>query len=201
MSFVCYSKEPYFPATDQNQAATRTQMGAYWVDWWGVQPTQTEVDDRMNPPAAQLQAEAKANAKALYAGTKEPSRIDRAIVAEAVDELNILRRTVVGVATIAWDPANMANGTGVTSPAITVIGAAFGDAVDVAAPYSLNGIIACAYVSAANTVVIRLHNGTGGAVNLGNGTWRVGVRRYAAMPDRTYLQAKAAIEALIDNDI
>lgn len=117
----------------------------------------------------------------------------RALVGVLLDELNILRGQIVGVAQAVWDPANMSNGTGVTSPNLTVQGAAFGDVVDVVAPYSLAGITATAYVSAANTINVRLHNGTGGAVNLASGTWGVCVRRHTALPDRTLAQARTAI--------
>lgn len=74
---------------------------------------------------------------------------------------------------LIWDPANMADGTGLTSPDIAVTGAAFGMNVTVAAPYDLQGIIATAYVQAADVVKIRLQNETGGAIDLGNGTWQV----------------------------
>ena len=111
----------------------------------------------------------------------------------ALDEINILRRLVIGVGTVVWDPASMTNATGLTSANITVAGAAFGDFVEVAAPYSLAGITANAYVSAANTVNIRLHNGTGAAVNLASGTWNVAVRRDVLMPDRTKPQLRTVM--------
>lgn len=78
---------------------------------------------------------------------------------------------------IVWDPANMADGAGETSGDITVTGAAFGDFVEVAAPYDLQGIVATGYVRAADTVRIRLQNETGGAIDLPSGTWRVRVNK------------------------
>jgi hypothetical protein len=78
-------------------------------------------------------------------------------------------------ATIVWDPANLVDGAGETSSGITVTGAAFGDYVLVGAPYDLQGITCTAYVSAADTVKIRLQNETGGAINLASGTWKVRV--------------------------
>lgn len=54
-------------------------------------------------------------------------------------------------------------------------GAAFGDYVIAAAPYSLQGITCNAYVSAAGNVQVRLQNETGGAIDLASGTWRVRV--------------------------
>ena len=91
----------------------------------------------------------------------------------------------------------MANATGLTSAAITVTGAAFGDEVRPVAPYSLAGITATAYVSAANTVNIRLHNGTGAAVNLASGTWTVIVRRQPVMAQRTKAQLVTAMQTKI----
>lgn len=76
-----------------------------------------------------------------------------------------------------WDPGSLADGAGETSSAITVTGAAFGDQVSVGAPYDLQGIIATAYVSAADAVKIRIQNETGGTIDLASGTWRVFVHK------------------------
>lgn len=117
----------------------------------------------------------------------------RAIAVLSTDQFNLLRGQFVGGAQAVWDPASIANGAGLTSPAVTVTGAAFGDAVDVSAPYSLQGLVATGYVSAADTVVVRLHNSTGGAVNLASGQWRVGVRRPQSLAQLQYGDVKAAI--------
>ncbi len=77
--------------------------------------------------------------------------------------------------TTTFDPPNMATATGTTSAAITLTGAALGDFAMASAPYDLQGVVCTAYVSAANTVRIRLHNETGGAIDLASGTWRVRV--------------------------
>lgn len=118
----------------------------------------------------------------------------RAVAAVMVDEINFLRDDVIGTASQVWNPASMTNATGLTSPSFTVTGAAFGDIVHPIAPYTLAGVTATAYVSAANTVVIRLHNGTGGAVDLASGTWSVMVLRHAVLAPRTLAQAKTAIQ-------
>lgn len=78
-------------------------------------------------------------------------------------------------ATTTYNPGAISTGSGATSSAITVTGAALGDFVMVAAPYDLQGIDASAYVSASNTVKIRLNNLTGSTVTLASGTWRVRV--------------------------
>jgi len=76
-----------------------------------------------------------------------------------------------------WDPANMNNNTGVTSPDIPVEQANLGDVVIVAPPYDMQGIVYSSYVSAANTVAIRLYNRTGAPVDLAEGLWRIVVLR------------------------
>lgn len=74
-----------------------------------------------------------------------------------------------------WNPGSLADGAGETSAAFTVTGAALGDTVLAGAPYDLQGITCTAYVSAANTVKIRLQNETGGTIDLASGTWKVRV--------------------------
>jgi len=74
-----------------------------------------------------------------------------------------------------WNPGSLADGAGETSAAITVTGAAFGDYVLVSAPYDLQGITCNGYVSAADTVKIRIQNETGNVIDLASGTWKVKV--------------------------
>jgi hypothetical protein len=71
-----------------------------------------------------------------------------------------------------WDPPNV-NAAATTTTTITVTGAVVGMYVQVAPPYDLQGIVATAYVSAADTVTVVLFNPTAGAINLASGTWRV----------------------------
>jgi hypothetical protein len=131
----------------------------------------------------------------------ELGKLVRAIAGVIADELNVLRQQVVGVATFVWDPPGVTNATGATSANVTVTGARFGDAVDVAAPYSLQGLTVTGYVAAADTVNVRIHNGTGGAVNLASGTWGVCVRRPQAMADRTLALARAAVVAKLTSGL
>lgn len=113
--------------------------------------------------------------------------------------------TIVRVHTFTFDPANLADGAGVTSADQTVAGAALSDFVLVAAPYDLQGVLTVGYVKAANTVVVRLQNESGGAVDLGSGVWKVwcfarsAVRRKEAMnetSERSELEARRAVLAL-----
>jgi hypothetical protein len=142
----------------------------------------------------------KAAAHAVLTDTTDKLR--RLLYAEALvimDELNILREQVVGTATAVWNPASMANGAGVTSPAVPVTGAAFGDFVLVSAPYTLAGITATGFVSSAGNVMVRLENQTGSAVDLASGTWKVAVLRLNTLADRTPSQIKTAIGNKIDS--
>lgn len=76
-------------------------------------------------------------------------------------------------ATAVYDPGNLVDGAGETSGAIAVAGALLGDTVLVYPPYDLQGLTVTGYVSAANTVSIRVQNESGSTVNLASGTWRV----------------------------
>lgn len=117
----------------------------------------------------------------------------RAVAVSAVMSDNTLRRQVIGGIQVVWNPASMVNGSGVTSPAVTITGAAFGDVVEVAAPYSLQGIMVYGYVDAPDTVRVRLHNGTGSTIDLASGNWRVLVRRPEVLPLLTVDDAKQAV--------
>jgi len=79
---------------------------------------------------------------------------------------------------LTWNPGNLIDGAGETSSAITVTGAALGDTVQVFPPYDLQAILCTGYVSATNTVTIRLQNETGGPIDLANGSWLVRVRKF-----------------------
>lgn len=73
------------------------------------------------------------------------------------------------VGTSAYNPGDLADGTGETSSGITVTGAALGDFVLVSFDKDLAGITLTGWVSAANTVKARFQNESGGSVNLDAG--------------------------------
>ena len=82
-------------------------------------------------------------------------------------------------ATGTLNPDSLADGAG-SSDTITVPGVALGDIViGFSFGVSLAGVSATAYVSAANTVTIRLQNESAGTVNLDSTTIRVVVGRLA----------------------
>lgn len=143
-----------------------------------------------------------------FASTREDEygQVVRALALVAMDEDDILRRQVVAVATQTWDPASIASGAGLTSPSVNVTPKRttdrirFGDVVLPTASYSLQGLLATAYVSAespgdgqAGQVQVRLHNSTPGAVNLASGVWKVVVWRPEEMGQRTAAQARQAV--------
>lgn len=93
---------------------------------------------------------------------------------------NIMNNNIVpagdynGTATL--DPISLADGEG-TTLTITPIVAGFGDYVQISAPYSLQGLTVTSYVSAANTVSIRIQNETGGTIDLASGVWRAKISK------------------------
>lgn len=79
---------------------------------------------------------------------------------------------------LVWNPANLIDGTGETSSAITVVGAAVGDAVIVYPPYDMRDITYSGYVQAADTVEIRIQNESTAARDFASGTWKVKVWKH-----------------------
>lgn len=62
---------------------------------------------------------------------------------------------------------------------MTVTGATTGSSVEVGAPSTLEANLTfCGFVSAANTVTIRVHNGSGGAIDPAAATWRATVTTF-----------------------
>lgn len=86
----------------------------------------------------------------------EIRKSDDATVLFVWDEMDMseAEHRIEGVTT--WAPGSLSPGQGVTSPSFTVMGASLGDYVVVSAPYDLQGIFAEAFVSASNTVKIRV---------------------------------------------
>lgn len=79
---------------------------------------------------------------------------------------------------VTWNPGNLVDGAGETSPDITVTGAEIGDAVEVYEPYAIGDCITKGSVKSANTCVIRLQNESGSAAFDGaSGSWKVRVRK------------------------
>lgn len=85
-------------------------------------------------------------------------------------------KTVVST-TITFDPPSLATNAIAVSSGITVTGAALGDGVELYPPYDTQGVAVQAQVSAANTIVISLHNRSAVTVDLASGTWGVVVKR------------------------
>ena len=69
----------------------------------------------------------------------------------------------------AYSPPSLLNGTE-TGTTVTVTGATMGSPAMAGFSLDLQGLAISAYVSATNTVAVRLRNGTGGTVSLSSGT-------------------------------
>jgi hypothetical protein len=62
---------------------------------------------------------------------------------------------------------------------MTVTGAAVGDAVFLGAPSGLEtDLTFSGYVSATNTITVRLHNASGGSIDPASATWRATVIKF-----------------------
>lgn len=83
------------------------------------------------------------------------------------------KKTTYFYATANFDPASTVTGSYAQSSAISILGASFGDLVEVAAPYDLQGLVAMAAVSAQGSVIITLINNTGATKDLISGTWTI----------------------------
>jgi hypothetical protein len=85
-------------------------------------------------------------------------------------------RTVLS-GTFTYDPPSMTTGAVGVSSGITITGVALGDHIDLYPPYDTQGISVQAQASAANTIVISLHNRSAGTVDLASGLWGYAVKR------------------------
>ena len=93
-----------------------------------------------------------------------------------------LYKTLHGTGTL--DPTSLIDGAGETLE-ITVTGAALGDFVRVAAPYDLQDLTVSAYVSAADTVQVRIQNESTATVDLASGVWKAEVTSGTALYNRS----------------
>lgn|SRR5574343_32868 len=93
-----------------------------------------------------------------------------------------VKLTQVYKGTIAVDPGSLTTLTS-TDVSVTITGAATGDMVIVNPPSTLESTLACggAYVSAANTVKIRISNVSSGTVDGASLTWSYAILRFAAV--------------------
>ena len=96
------------------------------------------------------------------------------------DQLNALLTDITAVRTVlagiltgsaTYDTASLVDGAGATTT-ITVTGAVLGDFVLVSFGVDLQGISVTAYVSAADTVSVRIQNESGGTLDLASTTVR-----------------------------
>ena len=92
-----------------------------------------------------------------------------------------VKLTQVYSGTVAVDPGSLTTLTS-TDVSVTITGAATGDIVIVNPPSTLESTLACggAYVSAADTVKIRVSNVSSGTVDGASLTWSYAILRFAA---------------------
>jgi hypothetical protein len=81
--------------------------------------------------------------------------------------------------TLTFDPPSLATGAIAVSTGITVTGVALGDHIELYPPYDTQGVAVQAQASAANTIVISMHNRSAGTVDLASGSWGYAVKRRA----------------------
>jgi len=106
----------------------------------------------------------------------------RALFDAVRTDLVAVRSPLSGLLTgsATYDAASLVDAAGATTT-VTVTGAALGDlVVGVSFGVDLQGITVTAYVSAANTVSVRLQNETGGTLDLASTTIRVVVAPYGS---------------------
>lgn len=117
---------------------------------------------------------------------------DLAWLTALLADVTAIRAVLAGVlsGSATYDTASLADGAGATTT-ITVTGAALGDFVMVSAGVDLVGISVTAYVSATDTVAIRIQNESGGTVDLASTTIRVRV-----VPQASFA-APAALTAVV----
>jgi hypothetical protein len=162
-----------------------------------------------NTPAAyvapDLAQQQQDEAEGILSNPSGDGKVARAIYRLVAKRLNLIHAQVVGQFSATIDPPSMANGAG-TTQLVAVPGnpqglVQFTDEVIATAPYSLQGILCAAYVHAMNPlqVGVRLHNSTGGAINLASGSWLITVRRPATLPQLTFPVVKNAVIAEIND--
>ena len=92
---------------------------------------------------------------------------------DLLTDITEIRASLAGVlsGSATFNAASLADGAGETTT-ITVTGAVLGDYVIVSHGIDLQGITVTGYVSAANTVSVRVQNESGGTLDLASSTLR-----------------------------
>lgn len=127
-----------------------------------------KVTSRVNDVLTVTRAQDNTTAKAFLAGSRIEVRVNAQSVLDAVNDLHRFTYSAT------YNPPSLADGAGVTTT-VASTGAALGDFVLPSFSLDLQGVQLTAYVSAADTVLVRFQNETGASVDLGSGTLRVRV--------------------------
>lgn len=117
---------------------------------------------------------------------------NKAVLNALLADITAVRALFAGILTgsATYDAASLADGVGATTT-ITVTGAALGDFVMISGSLDFQGITVTGYVSAADTVAVRLQNESTGAIDLASMTLR------AVVFPRAALVAPAALTTVV----
>ena len=154
-----------------NKNATKNAYGIQLVDFVYASVSGNVIDGFSQGVRCQ---QAASSGKGVFIGNSWANNTTPYAIVAGHVVANNDTTTLYGTATL--DPVSLADGAGVTLT-ITVTGAALGDFAEFAAPYSLQGITTTAFVSAADTVSIRLQNETTSTIDLASGTWKARVTK------------------------
>lgn len=109
--------------------------------------------------------------KSVAASKFNENATEKSVLNAVIADIGVLFTYLAGFlrGSATYDTASLNDGAGATTT-ITVTGAALGDYVAVSLGVDLQGITVTAYVSATDTVAIRIQNESGGTLDLASTT-------------------------------
>lgn len=119
-----------------------------------------------------------ANNKCAYGVTVQDLAINTGIRISNVANRGVTHWILPYESQVDWalgSVSPLTNGASQTFTGIALQGAALGDFVIVSPPFNIAGAKVNGYVTAANTIAIRIENSTGSSITMTTGTWRIRV--------------------------